>query len=196
MVTSYDIVVVPSKELAQKALAVSESVKHLGVEYTLELGKFYPHISLYMLNLEEGMVVQCIEELEKLAQNFAPIFLEASAYMTTALRWLDIGYHPTPEILHLQNECIARLNSLRTGIPALMLERESEGLAKENIEMYGYRSVGENYRPHMTFTRFIKPQPESVALLPQKTDFTGSFVKIGLYEIDQNGSCTKELWTS
>lgn len=68
----------------------------------------------------------------------------------------------------------------------------STPLQKKNILQYGYRSVGQSYTPHLTFTRVRNPQRKvRLATPPQKFSFTAS--KIGLFYLGQHGTCRKEV---
>ncbi len=53
------------------------------------------------------------------------------------------------------------------------------GLALANFQNYGYKYVGELFRPHITLTRFKEEQPQAEKLLPNLSVFSGEFSKIG-----------------
>lgn len=95
----------------------------------------------------------------------------------------------------LQQQVITTLNPMRDSMREKDKTRmlEASGLALENFQNYGYKYVGELFRPHITFTRFSEIQPEAESLLPELTTFDGLFTKLGLFEMGDNGTCVRKI---
>jgi hypothetical protein len=45
----------------------------------------------------------------------------------------------------------------------------------------------------MTFTRFTNGKAIDVSNLPKPDEFSGSFIKLGLFEMGDNGTCVRKI---
>lgn len=189
-----DIVILPSDELAQKLIAASGALCTQSPLFTLDGVSFYPHASLYMTQLKMDDLDKAKELLSGIAGNTAVFTLTASRY-DQIMGFLDAEYERTEQLDGLQQAVIDVINPIRDGMrekdKARMLE--ATGLARENFEKYGYKSVGELFRPHATITRFADEGMTDVALLPDPAYFSGQFTRIGLFEMGDNGTCIREI---
>jgi hypothetical protein len=110
--------------------------------------------------------------------------------------YINASYETPAELSRLQEQIISGVNPLRDGLTPEeeTLLKTATGQKKENIEEYGYKSVGELFVPHLTLTRFIDPttvaEPDS---LPPLSDFDGQFSEIGLFEVGEHGTCIREI---
>jgi len=75
-------------------------------------------------------------------------------------------------------------------IPLLKI---ATGLARENLETWGYRAVGELFRPHLTFTRFVSRQPIPLEDMGAPSAFRGQFARLALFEMGPNGTCIRKV---
>jgi hypothetical protein len=73
---------------------------------------------------------------------------------------------------------------------------EAVGLAKSNYDMYGYKYVGELFKPHITLTRFENEVPADESVLPEPSLFSGRFAKIALCELGISNTCVRLLAVS
>lgn len=189
-----DVVILPNDELANKAISASQKLAPLGGLFTLEICKYFPHASLFMLQLKKGDLETVKSLLAEIASKTSVLNLKASKYEQKEA-YLDVEYARNEQTDSLQQQVVAALNPIRDGMrekdKARMLE--ATGLALENFQSYGYKYVGELFRPHITFTRFSEIQPEAESLLPELSTFDGSFTKLGLFEMGDNGTCVRKI---
>lgn len=189
-----DIVILPSNELAERAIAMSTDLqKHSALVQLSSTGPF-PHASLYMTQLK-------VDDLEKVKGILASIAASTSLLDLTATRYdqaegyIDADYARAKTLDQLQMTVVEAINPIRDGMrekdKARMLT--TTGKIRENLEKYGYRGVGELFRPHMTFTRFADGQAIDTGVLPKPSEFSGQFIKLGLFEMGDNGTCVRKL---
>lgn len=191
-----DVVILPSSELAAKAIEASKLSAELGSLFTLEVGKQYPHTSLYMLQLSDENLAAVKDKLANIAHNNQLLHLTSSGYVQK-LGFIDVEYEVTSDLNKLQQQVIKAIQPLADGMRDKDKQRmlEARGLALQNFQKYGYKYVGELFRPHITFTRFPdeEDKPEAVQLLPDVMTFNGDFPRIGLYVMGDNGTCIREI---
>jgi len=189
-----DVVILPSDELAEKAIDVSQKLEQFNGAFTLEDGKFYAHSSLYMLELDESKIGEAKALLTDIASRHKALSLNALTYCQK-LGYIDIEYEVASALADLQDEVVRTFNLIRSGMRKKDIARmqEATGLALENFQNYGYKYVGALFRPHITFTRFEETKPEAETLLPTLQSFNGSFPKIGLFEMGDNGTCVRKI---
>lgn len=191
-----DVVILPSYDLTAKAVNASAKLAQLGSLFTLEDGKQFPHASLYMFQLNEDNLSAVKDALARVADSTQALHLMPNGYVQK-LGFIDVGYKVSPELNSLQEQVLEAVQPLADGMrekdKARMLE--ASGLALQNFQKYGYKYVGELFRPHMTFTRFPaeEDKPEAEELLPDVMTFAGDFTKLGLYEMGENGTCIREV---
>lgn len=189
-----DIALIPDQLLANRAIATSNGFKQFGSLFVLEDGRIYPHVSLYMLQLKVDDLQKVEGALEAIARVHTPLLLDAEQYVQNE-GYIDASYPNTPEIVSLQRDVIAALNPIRDGVREKdkihMLE--DEGLALENLQEYGYRYVGELFRPHLTLTRLSSDDTAALNTLDKVSDSSGVFAKLGIFEMGDNGTAIRKL---
>ncbi len=195
-VPEYDVVLLPSPELREQAIATSEQLaKQKGGQFILD-DQHEPHLSLYMVPLEADVVQEAVARLEIVAQAIGPQAVRAVAYQL-ARGYLDVEFKKTEALVAIQKDVVDRINPLRRN--AIMefdasLVDKVFGEVLENIMKYGFRTVGPNhFRPHMTFTRFADEHTR-VDLrggMPRLATFSGTFDRLGLYKLGQHGTCSE-----
>jgi hypothetical protein len=193
---SCDVVILPEPLLASKAISASQKLEQFDGYYTLEDGKYFPHASLYMLELKVTDITMVEEALSRIAQTFSAFQLEAYRYDHT-MGFIDAEYKRTPELDSLQMQVVEALNSMRNGIRAKDKERmlSAEGLAFKNFQDYGYKNVGELFRPHVSFTRLKETNEAALVGLEDVKNFNGKFLQLGLFEMGDNGTCIRQIKT-
>ncbi|MBP7820906.1 DUF1045 domain-containing protein [Candidatus Saccharibacteria bacterium] len=184
----------PSEELAEKAISASKLLEPYGSLFTLETGKYFPHASLYMLQLKETDLEQVKELLVRIANDFNDLRLNAERFYQ-AQCYVDVEYGKENQLVRLQREVVDALNPIRDGMREKDKARmaEATGLALANFEQYGYKYVSELFRPHITFTRLNEEKSDVEAVLPALSSFDGTFTRIGLFEMGDNGTCIREI---
>jgi hypothetical protein len=70
------------------------------------------------------------------------------------------------------------------------------GEARENMERYGYDEIGGLFRPHITLTCFTQRDLETdITPLPSASEFDDTASRLALFEMWENGTCTKPVAT-
>lgn len=186
----YDVVLIPEDSITQEAVKISKLCEPRGVLFTLDEKNLFSHISFYMLQLSDEGLEESLERLSAIAKETSAVNVVADHY-NLENNYLDVEYVKTMEISLLQGRIIKELNPMRCGLRGKDKERliTIQGKERVNILRYGYRSVGDQFHPHLTFTRFKDDQTDIVSKLPPKTIFNGSFPTLGLFEMGDNGTC-------
>lgn len=191
-----DIVLLPNEELAQKAIAASALLAEYEPFFTLETGKCFPHMSLYMFQLDVADQEKVEEILSEIASQTPVISGKATRYYLGeghGIGYIDPEYEANDQLHAIQQQVIEAVNPVRDGMREKDKARmqEATGLKLENFQKYGYPAIGELFRPHMTLTRLREHRPEVLELLPDIATFNGTFDKIGLFEMGDNGTCIR-----
>jgi len=109
--------------------------------------------------------------------------------------YIDAGYDRIASLDDLQMTVLDAINPIRDG----MREKDKPrleiaiGKKREYFELYGYPNVRELFRPHLTLTRFLSERPIDASDLPSSEDFSGTFPKLGLFEMGDNGTCVRKI---
>lgn len=189
-----NIAILPTSALAQKAIALSQRLEQYNTIFTLKDNVYFPHISLYMTQLKIADLDKVKAILAAIAANTPQSDLTATGYYQ-AEGYIDVNYGRTDVLDTLQMAVIEAINPIRDGMrekdKARMLA--ATGKVRENLEKYGYRGVGELFRPHLTFTRFTDSQSIDTRDLPNPSEFSGQFTKLGLFEMGDNGTCVRKI---
>lgn len=189
-----DIVILPTDELTQKAISLSEQLAQHDTLFTLKDGEYYSHASLYMAQLKVDDLDRVKSILSGIANSTPQLSLTATRY-DQAEGYIDVEYARTEAIDRLQMAVVEAINPIRDGMrikdKARMLT--TIGKVRENLDKYGYRGVGELFRPHISLTRFADGQPIDTAALPEPAEFSGAFIKLGLFEMGDNGTCVRKI---
>ncbi len=191
-----DIVLLPDDELTQKAISASQLFADHDPQFTLEIGKFYPHMSMYMFQLEELDITKVEDVLSKIASQTYTISGKATRYYLgegDGIGYIDPEYEASEAMRSLQHQFIEAVNPIRAGMRESDIAKmqDATGVKLENLQKYGYSASGELFRPHITLTRLKEHKPEVLELLPDITIFDGNFVKLGLFEMGSNGTCIR-----
>lgn len=189
-----DIVILPSEDLAQKLIAASGALRTEPVLFILDGIQFYPHASLYMTQLKLDDMDKVKKLLAAIARNFAPHAFTAVRYNQEA-GYVDAEYGRTAALDRLQMAVIDAINPIRDGLREKDEVRlqSAIGVARQNLERYGYQAIGELFRPHATITRFAHDGRADMSLLPEPAALSGHFTRIGLFEMGDNGTCIREI---
>lgn len=194
-----DVVLLPSSELANKAIEASKATKQFESFFTLEDGKFYPHMSLYMFQLDEADISKVGEVLTRIAKDTKTISAKATTYSLGTgfgVGYVDPEYEVTEELSRLQNKVVEAVNPIRAGMRESDIKKmqDAEGIKLDNLKKHGYPAIGELFRPHITLTRLKEHNPKVLELLPQDvTTFSGVFDRLGFFEMGENGTCIRKI---
>lgn len=189
-----DIVLLPDETVAEQAIAASQALKRPDTVFTLEDGKFYPHLSLYMVRLRERNIETAADALRDLAATHKPFSLHVAHYGQER-GYVVVDYDTPPTLHSLQQVVLGAVNPIRDGIMEKDWVRalEATGLAKQNYDTYGYKYVGDLFKPHITLTRFENEDPIDETALPEPSTFDGQFTRLALCELGISNTCVRIL---
>jgi hypothetical protein len=192
------IALLPDEELTEKTLIASANLHILDVLVTLEMGKYFPHLSLYMCQLRIKDMPKIEETLRSVARAQPVLSLNASKYSVSegyAAGYVDPEYQVTEELRKLQRTVVEGINPLRDGMMAkdLLKPQDADGLMLENLQKYGFAPIGKLFRPHITLTRLKDSNADVLSLLPDVGTFNGTFDRLGIFEMGDNGTCITQL---
>jgi hypothetical protein len=198
----YAVVLLSSAQIDTKVIAISKQLAAEGSRFVLNESHFYPHMTLYMAQLSKGQLEKASDELQKIALQFSPLHLNTTKYAQDNEGMIEVQYERIPEVVALQQSVLVSINPLRDGLRKknplgyLLTEQRAKAQGEElsNLDQYGYDEVGNLFRPHITFTRFIdKERMFDTTVLPPITELSGLFPKIGLFLLGENGTCIEKI---
>lgn len=189
-----DIVMIPDADVTNTAISLSEQLGKDETYFTLKEGEYYPHASLYMVQLDMSKIDQIKDLLSNVATNNSKITLNPKEYHQE-WGYVDVEYERKADVDKLQMDVVNALNPIRDGLRQKDRDRlpEALGLERENILTYGYRSIGEKFAPHITITRFADRKDIDLTILPDVSTFKATFSKIGIFEMGENGTCVRKI---
>ena len=189
-----DIVMIPDADIANSTILLSNQLANRETYFTLKDGEYYPHVSLYMVQLDMDIINEIKDRLSSVAANTSKITLNPKEYHQD-WGYVDVEYEREARSDALQMEVVHALNPIRHGLRQKDIDRlpEATGIERENILTYGYRSVGEKFAPHITITRFADRKDIDLTVLPDISTFEATFSKIGIFEMGENGTCIRKI---
>ena len=189
-----DIVMIPDTDVTNSAILLSKRLGKYETYFTLKDGEYYPHVSLYMVQLDMSKIDHIKDLLSGVATNSSKITLNPKEYHQE-WGYVDIEYEREANSDKLQMDVVHALNPIRDGLRQKDIDRlpEAVGLERENIVTYGYRSIGKKFAPHITITRFAGRKDIDLTALPDISTFKATFSKIGIFEMGENGTCVRKI---
>jgi hypothetical protein len=187
-----NVVLLPTTDLATKAIALSEKIHNDQSFFTLKDGAYFPHASIYMLELKIDDYEKIQQILEDIARMHGQFNLQAYKY-DQKMGFIDAEYAISPKLNELQDHVVTALNPLRNGMREKDIQRmeQAEGIKRRYFEQYGYPNIYELFRPHLSFTRFDSDELYDTSLFPDVSEFSGTFDRLGFFESGDNGTCIK-----
>jgi len=191
---AYDIVILPTADLAFKALDISAWLEARGVRFTLSKAGPFPHVSLYMVQLPDVAVSEAVARLPQIAGRTGSLTLTATDY-SQSRGYLSVSYARLPSVDALQDQVITAINPLRDGLMEHDVERlqTATGVMRTNLEQYGYMYTKALFQPHLTLTRFTDENEVSTEGFPDPATLSGRFLELGLFELGDNGTCIRKV---
>ena len=189
-----DVVMIPDEEVTNRFVSLSEQLGENETYFTLKEGEYYPHASLYILQLDMSKINEIKERLLSVAEHSSKVILTPKEYHQE-WGYVNVEYDREAIVDQLQMDIVHALNPIRDGLRQNDIDRlpEAVGLERENILTYGYRSVGEKFAPHITITRFTNRKDIDLTKLPDLSTMNATFSRIGLFEMGENGTCVRKL---
>lgn len=189
-----DVVILPNQLLAESAIETSKQLQQFHSLVLLDKKSPVPHVSLYMLQLKIGDLPSAEKILSEIARTVAPPQLEAYRYDYND-GYVDVEYRRIPILDGLQQEVVKRLNPLRDGMRAKDAARlrTARDIKESNLKQYGYQSIGDLFRPHMTFTRLTSNDTNALDILDKPDRYSGYFMQLAIFEMGDNGTCVRQI---
>lgn len=189
----YDIIVIPPPEIAEQAIALSQALAPLGTFFVLDDELIHPHISLYHVPLEQSTLSDVTGALGRVARETAPFLLQQGTYYPDQGVWVGVRYTADKGILDLHTALITATKEFRIVEDDVRYKArwaELDHYQRKNLEDCGWADAYTRYSPHITFTKLREPRTDVLAHLPQR-EFSFLVDHIGLYELGENGTCTR-----
>ena len=190
---SFNIVIYPPKNISKKAINVSKTLKKKGGLFVLDGKNYFPHITIYMTEFPVKHISKIRKTLRELAAKTKPFRATSLKYRQSEDGYIDIDYRKSREMKELQKKIVFLLNPLREGLLRPKDKARMSELSKvqqRNIMRYGYRSVGKEFFPHLTFTKLEKFDKLALSKI-EKSNFSFDIDKIGLFYLGDYGTCRK-----
>lgn len=188
------ITLYPSQQLADLAYQTHKELKQKGTLATSSDSTYDAHLSLYLLQIDRSSINKVRELLEGVAHSLSPFSLKAKEIRQGG-GWVDVVYERNDAIRKIQLQVIEMVNPLRDGLRDK--DKQTIGLASgvvlDNLEKYGYRNVGNEFVPHLTFARFVDTLME-VEIDTDIDEFDSDFISIGMFEVGDYGVCLNKLF--
>lgn len=194
-----DVVLLPRVSQAKLAASQSQKLAPQGSLFTLDNQHYYAHASLYMFQMNLSHQQECIAALQHLAHSSGTQTLQEEGYYYQdqgfGKGYVDVSFARNKQADLLQDRIVKTFNDLRADMRESDKQKmtDATGLKLENLQKYGYPSIGELFRPHITLTKFpAEIEPDLSTLVPA-TEFTGEFDRLGLFEMGPNGTCIRKI---
>lgn len=174
-------------------MRLSRSLKKHGGLFVLNERLYSSHITLYMMELPLENLSAAKHILKEIAASRRSFMLNPLTWNQSRDGYIDVEYRKDKSLSNLQKIVIRRINPLRNG---LLREKDIErlkltsGLEKKNIQTYGFRSVGANFKPHLTLTKLKAYKAEANPRInSRRMSFKAR--EIGIFYLGEHGSCRK-----
>jgi hypothetical protein len=222
-----DIAVDLPDALRERAVALSAllvgRMRQAGRPSSFELGRPFPgeadvnmcqpHISLFMLRIDESRTGDILRAVESVAAATRPVFAAGDRYHHNPQGAPELAFHRSTAWRELQRAVVAAAEPLREGrlrdvdpageeLHSLIagLRRDDPGGARlRQLLRYGYDEISDGvddrFLPHITFAWPAEPVPPGgaavdLAGLPAPELFTGALTEVAVYRMSPNGTCT------
>ena len=198
-----DVVILPSREVSQKAVELSgEIAKDLSVFFTLHEQERIPHISIYQAAYPTKNISGIKTTLRDICakSHSFPIELLKSSWEKEG--WIAFDAHKSKDLSTFHQLVVEKLNPLREG-NIMLSDKENLNLystrERENVEQYGYVLAMDLFQPHLTITRLKESNENIIAATVQKLEgstFTFRADTIALCTLGKHGTCVSilEIW--
>lgn len=189
----FNIVIYPPDEIFKRAISVSKKLINRKSLFVLDGKNYFPHITLYMTEFPLKNIVKVRKSLKHFAAKTKQFEIISSKYRQNREGYIDVDYKRSKNIDRLQKEVIKLLNPLREG---RMREKDTARInemtkvEQKNLKCYGYRSVGDNFFPHLTFSKLEKFDKLALSGV-KKSNFSFRVDKIGFFYLGDYGTCRK-----
>jgi hypothetical protein len=186
----------------------------LGEPYTgRDGGPCEPHVSLFMLAVDEDEVVDVLRATEKASWGCPTIHAEGHSYRHNPHGAPELYFHKTREWIELQRDVITAVEPLRRGrlrdvdpagarILDLMTDPAQDAARRRQLDSFGYDEVtmtwdpagtdeNDRFNPHVTLAWPVDPACQvDLGDLPHPSAFSGALTELAVYGMSPYGTCT------
>jgi hypothetical protein len=177
-------------------------------------GPCEPHVSLFMMAVEEGEVPGVIAALARVAATVDPVVATAEEYRFNGEGAPEVFFARSDGFRDVQRAVVAAAEPLRRGrlrqygpggepLAEILDDPSPEDPARvRQLRRYGFDDVSDEiddrFNPHVTLTW---PRNEGsrvdLAVLPPVVEFSGVLSDVAVYGMSPNGTCTTRYgsWT-
>ena len=153
---------------------------------------FYPHITLYMLELPTKNINRVKELLAGIASKVKPIVMTMIAMDQSKTGYIGARFGVTDELRELQRNIVSAINPLREGLTYHSKDYPYSVKESENLATYGYDGVFEAFKPHLNFTLLTEDKREAnIKVDVPFGDFSFMAQSIGFFILGDNYTCHK-----
>lgn len=164
---AFDIVLIPSKEVCSKAMAVSRQLEKRGGLFTLDGVKYFPHITLFATEFSEKNIPTIEKNVRGIALQTRPFKMTSLRYRQEGHGYVGVDYRKSKSIKGLREKIIDSLHSV-----CEKCKRRKE------------------FIPHLTFTKFEHYTPSALSRIEER-DFSFQASAIGIFYLGTYGTCRK-----
>lgn len=222
-----DVVLIMPESLRRHAISCSEFLSEqigAGGSFShFQLGKPFsdgggedcePHVSLFMLSVDEGEVKEVIYAVERLAKTRPAVDAEGAEYRHNPYGALEVHFTKSAAWRALQRAVIMSVEPFRRGrlrdvdpsgtrIHDLADNANQDDSRRQQLLKYGYDEVADEspgghdrFSPHVTLAWPHDPDFH-VALngLPSAGVFSGQLTELAVFGMSAYGTCTKNYGT-
>jgi 2'-5' RNA ligase len=189
----FNIVIYPPQEIIEQAITISKKLHRKGGLFILDNKKYFPHLTLYTVELSVKNTPQVIKMLKNLSLKLKPFIIASTKYQQNETGFTNITFQRSKQLDQLQKQIIRAAQPWSEGYLKKQDQSQMKNLAKteqKNFKQYDYRNVGTLFSPHITFTKLKKYNPDAFLSIP-KINFSFRVEKIGFFYLSEHGTCTK-----
>jgi hypothetical protein len=167
-----------------------------------------PHVSLFMLRLEEPRIGLLLDALDPVAKRLLPVAARGKEWRHNPQGAPELHFHSSPEWVRLQRAVVATAEPLREGLrdadpsgaaPAQTIKRlqqQDPGSSQlDQLIHYGYDEitddVADRFSPHITVAWPELPFDVDLHGLPAAADCGGKLVELAVFGMGPNGTCIR-----
>ncbi|BBZ27578.1 hypothetical protein MMAD_18730 [Mycolicibacterium madagascariense] len=204
-----------SSRLADAMEAHGGACFRLGADFPDRVdGPCEPHVSLFMMAVEDHEVPKVARAVAEAAQTVGPVSATAVEYRHNHEGAPEVFFARSDEFRDVQRAVVAGAEPLRGGrlrelgpggerLADIVADPDPEDPARvRQLRRYGFDDVSDElddrFDPHVTLTW---PRDETtrvdLGLLPPVADFNGVLTDLALFGMSPNGTCTTRYgsWT-
>jgi hypothetical protein len=182
-------------------------------------GSCEPHVSLFMLAVDDGDIDDVVRITRHLATNLPALVAEGTQYRHNPVGAPELYFRKTAQWIDLQRAVIAEVEPLRRGrlrtfdpagarIKDLLGDPSEDPVRRSQLARFGFDEVTEHwdpevtraddrFNPHVTLAWPVDPAFRiDLAGLPPAHEFSGTLTELAVYGMSPYGTCTTPYGTA